>query len=69
MRRRLLTFEELVARMESAPRATSDEWAVSRRYVRIESLSQPAITEPSLEDPRPAIDATHEEVALDLTAA
>ena len=47
----------------------NDEWTVSRRYVRIESLSQPAITEPSLEDPRPAIDATLvKEVALDLTA-
>ena len=46
----------------------NDEWAVSRRYVRIESLSQPAISEPSLEDPRLAIYA-HEEVAIDLTAA
>ena len=47
----------------------NDEWAVSRRYVTIESLSQLAITEPSLEDPRPAITPAHEEVALDLTAA
>ncbi len=47
----------------------NDEWAVSRRYVRIESLSQPAITEPSLEDPRPTINAGHEEVAIDLAAA
>ena len=46
----------------------NDEWAVSRRYVTIESLSQPANSEPSLEDPRSAIDA-HEEVAIDLTAA
>jgi len=30
----------------------NDEWAVSRRYVTIESLSQPAIIELSLEDPR-----------------
>ena len=47
----------------------NDEWAVSRRYVRIESLSQPANTEPSIEDPRPAINAAREEVAIDLTAA
>jgi transposase-like protein len=48
----------------------NDEWAVSRRYVTIESLSQPAIIELSLEDPRPAIDATLvKEVAIDLTAA
>ncbi len=47
----------------------NDEWAVSRRYVRIESLSQPAITEPSFEDPRPAIIAAREEVVIDLTAA
>ena len=48
----------------------NDEWAVSRRYVTIESLSQPANSEPSLEDPRPAIDATLvKEVAIDLTAA
>ncbi len=47
----------------------NDEWAISRRYVRIESLSQPTINEPSLEDPRPAIIAAREEVAIDLTAA
>ena len=47
----------------------NDEWAVSRRYVRIESLSQPATTEPSIEDPRPAINAAREEVIIDLTAA
>ena len=48
----------------------NDEWAVSRRYVTIESLSQPANSEPSLEDPRPAIDDTLiKEVAIDLTAA
>ena len=48
----------------------NDEWAVSRRYVTIESLSQPAIIELSLEDPRPAIDVTLvKEVAIDLTAA
>jgi len=48
----------------------NDEWAVSRRYVTIESLSQPVNSEPSLEDPRPAIDATLvKEVAIDLTAA
>jgi transposase-like protein len=48
----------------------NDEWAVSRRYVTIESLSQPAIIELSLEDPRPAIEATLvKEVAIDLTAA
>ena len=47
----------------------NDEWAVSRRYLRIESLSQPAITEPSLEDPRPAIIAAREEVVIDITAA
>ncbi|HUZ40862.1 MAG TPA: transposase, partial [Acidimicrobiales bacterium] len=48
----------------------NDEWAVSRRYVTIESLSQPAIIELSLEDPRPAINATLvKEVAIDLTAA
>ena len=47
----------------------NDEWAVSRRYVRIESLNQPAITEPSLEDPRPAIIAARKEVVIDLTAA
>ena len=48
----------------------NDEWAVSRRYVTIESLSQPTIIEPSLEDPRPAIDAALvKEVAIDLTAA
>ncbi len=46
----------------------NDEWAVSRRYVTIESLSHPAISEPSLDDPRPAIEA-REEVAIDLTAA
>ena len=47
----------------------NDEWAVSRRYVTIESLSQPANSEPSLEDPRPAINAAREEVAIDLSAA
>ena len=47
----------------------NDEWAVSRRYLRIESLSQPANTEPSLEDPRPAIIAAREEVVIDITAA
>ncbi len=48
----------------------NDEWAISRRYVTIESLSQPANSEPSLEDPRPAIDDTLiKEVAIDLTAA
>ena len=47
----------------------NDEWAISRRYVRIESLSQPAINEPSIEDPRPAIIAARKEVAIDLTAA
>ena len=47
----------------------NDEWAVSRRYVRIESLSQSAITEPSLEDPRPAIITAREEVVIDITAA
>ena len=47
----------------------NDEWAVSRRYVRIESLSQSAITEPSLEGPRPAIIAAREEVVIDITAA
>ena len=46
----------------------NDEWAVSRRYVTIESLSHPAISEPSLDDPRPTIEA-REEVAIDLTAA
>jgi len=34
----------------------NDEWVVSRRYLRPESLDQPATSEPSHEDPRPAID-------------
>jgi putative transposase len=44
----------------------NDEWAVSKRYLQIESLNQPATSEPSPEDPRPAINAAHEEVAIDL---
>jgi transposase-like protein len=40
----------------------SDEWAIARRYMRPESLKQPATSEPSAEDPRPAIDAANETV-------
>ena len=46
----------------------NDEWSVSRQYVSIESLSQPAIFELSIEDPRPAINAEREGVAIDLAA-
>ncbi len=47
----------------------NDERAVSRHYVRIGSPGQSAISQPLFEDPRPAINAAHEEVATDLTAA
>ena len=36
----------------------TDEWAVARRYVSVESLKVPRADEPAENDPRPAIDAT-----------
>jgi putative transposase len=39
----------------------SDEWAVTRRYMGVESLKAERVIEPSIEDPRPAIDATKNE--------
>ena len=36
----------------------TDEWAVARRYVSVESLKVPRADEPAENDPRPAIDAS-----------
>ena len=41
----------------------TDEWAIARRYMSAESLKGPRTLVASPEDPRPAIDATREEVA------
>ena len=37
----------------------TDEWSISRRYMAAESLKAERTTEPSPEDPRPAIDAAN----------
>jgi len=36
----------------------SDEWAIARRYVTVESLEVPRIDTPAENDPRPVIAAT-----------
>ncbi len=36
----------------------TDEWAIARRYVSVESLKVPRTDGPAENDPRPAIDAT-----------
>jgi putative transposase len=35
----------------------TDEWAIAKRYMTVESLKTPALSKPSPGDPRPAIDA------------
>ena len=35
----------------------TDEWVIAKRYMSVESLKTPALTEPSVGDPRPAMDA------------
>ena len=35
----------------------TDEWAIARRYMTVESLRSPRCDQPSDADPRPAIDA------------
>ncbi|MFV0257662.1 MAG: transposase [Acidimicrobiales bacterium] len=36
----------------------TDEWAITKRYMSVESLTRTRLVEPSPADPRPAIDAT-----------
>jgi putative transposase len=38
----------------------TDEWAITRRYVSVESLKVPRADGPAVNDPRPAIDSTAE---------
>ena len=35
----------------------TDEWTIAKRYMSVESLKTPALTEVSAGDPRPAMDA------------
>jgi hypothetical protein len=35
----------------------TDEWVIAKRYMSVESLKTPALSEPSVGDPRPAMDA------------
>ena len=35
----------------------TDEWAIAKRYMSVESLKTPALTAISPADPRPAMDA------------
>jgi transposase-like protein len=44
----------------------SDEWAITRRYMRAESLKTQKTSEPSAHDPRPSIDAAREEAITDV---
>ena len=41
----------------------TDEWAIAKRYMSVESLKTPALTELSPADPRPAMDAALEAAA------
>ena len=43
----------------------TDEWAITKRYMSAESLKTQKLTEPSPEDPRPAIDAAGQEAVDD----
>ena len=36
----------------------TDEWAIARRYISVESLKVPRTDGPAVSDPRPAIDGT-----------
>ena len=43
----------------------SDEWAITKRYMSVESLKTQKKSEPSAYDPRPSLDAATEEAATD----
>ncbi len=43
----------------------TDEWAITRRYMSAESLKTNKKTEPSIHNPRPAIDAVTKEASTD----